>query len=306
MFTLAEFRVLVAVAETGSISGAAGRVGRTPSAVSMTLKKLCSDAGGPLFEGERKTQLTPLGAIVLEEARELIEHHDRACSAIRAFSMTQVGRADIACVPSVAAAFLPAALARLDDDASSLLEIQVRDMDSRAVVEAVSSGAVELGFASFTGPVPGLKFVPLLADRLDVACRSQDPLCTPDEAALEWQALAGRPFLANGSYQSLRTPAFQTIASCSRTHVRNVISLLAMVNAGIGITVLPRLCRVQSPAGISFVPVNDRRAQRVVGVLSREDRRFIPATRRLMDVIVSVMEERSAELDYELLSRRSR
>jgi LysR family transcriptional regulator, carnitine catabolism transcriptional activator len=299
VFTLAEFRVLIAVAETGGVSSAAARVGRTPSAVSMTLKKIAGEAGGGLFEGERKSKLTPLGHILLEEARELVEHHERSCATIRAFSVTQVGRADVACVPSVAAAFLPAALARLNDAASGM-QIQVRDMDSRAVVDAVSTGAVEIGFASFTGPVPGLKFIPLLTDRLDVVCRSHDPLARHAQP-IEWRALATRPFLANGSYHSLRTPAFQALAARSTTHVRNIISLLAMVEAGIGITVLPRLCRPQAPLDVSFLPVSDDKAQRVVGLLARADRAYIPATRRLIEAMLDVIAERADELAYERL-----
>jgi DNA-binding transcriptional LysR family regulator len=76
-------RSFVAVCEAGGVRAAADQVGRTPSAVSMTLKQLEDDIGAPLFEGERRGALSPVGRILLEEARAMIAHYDRVCPATR-------------------------------------------------------------------------------------------------------------------------------------------------------------------------------------------------------------------------------
>ena len=59
-----------AVAQTGNLADAAIRLGRTQSALSMTLKQLGEHLGQPLFEGERKNRLFPLGDEVFRLAQQ--------------------------------------------------------------------------------------------------------------------------------------------------------------------------------------------------------------------------------------------
>ena len=86
MIKLEYLRVFVTVAEPQALNEAAERLGRTPSAVSMTLKQIEESLGGPLFEGERKAALTPLGAFALRHARRAVSEHDTATAAIQRFA----------------------------------------------------------------------------------------------------------------------------------------------------------------------------------------------------------------------------
>ena len=65
-------RVFRVVAEQGTLAASARSLGRTPSAISMTLAQLEDDIGAPLFETDRKSRLTPLGRLVLEESRRAV------------------------------------------------------------------------------------------------------------------------------------------------------------------------------------------------------------------------------------------
>ena len=65
-------RCFRAVAERGTLAEAAEALGRTPSAVSMTLSQFEREVGGALFEGAGKGRLTPLGRMVLDEVTEEI------------------------------------------------------------------------------------------------------------------------------------------------------------------------------------------------------------------------------------------
>lgn len=66
-------KTLVAVAETGNFSAAAARVFRTPSAISMQVKKMEDILGRPLFvRDSRSVELTPDGAFLLEHARRML------------------------------------------------------------------------------------------------------------------------------------------------------------------------------------------------------------------------------------------
>jgi DNA-binding transcriptional LysR family regulator len=71
--TLDQMRVLVAVAETGSFSAAARKLGRVQSAVSQSVQTLESALGTPLFDRAGKVpQLNDTGRVILEDARRLV------------------------------------------------------------------------------------------------------------------------------------------------------------------------------------------------------------------------------------------
>ena len=53
-------RCFCTVAQTGNLAEASNRLGRTQSALSMTLKQFEDHLGKKLFEGERKNRLTPM------------------------------------------------------------------------------------------------------------------------------------------------------------------------------------------------------------------------------------------------------
>ena len=70
--TLEQLRVLAAVADAGSFSGAAARLGRSQPVVSYMVTTLESQLGFALFErGKRRPILTERGAVVLTHARRL-------------------------------------------------------------------------------------------------------------------------------------------------------------------------------------------------------------------------------------------
>jgi len=75
--TLDQLRVLVAVAETGSFSAAARRLGRVQSAISQTVQALESALGIAVFERGGKTpRLNDAGRVILDDARHLLRGAD--------------------------------------------------------------------------------------------------------------------------------------------------------------------------------------------------------------------------------------
>jgi molybdate transport repressor ModE-like protein len=77
-------KTLVAIADAGSVTGAAARVGRSPGAVSMQLKRLEETIGRPLFERSRQgMELTGDGERLLAYARRIVDLHREALDAFR-------------------------------------------------------------------------------------------------------------------------------------------------------------------------------------------------------------------------------
>src|SRR3954469_22329001 len=71
--TLDQLRVLIAIADSGSFSAAAGRLARAQSAVSHAVAALEAALGFPLFEREgRRPVLTDAGRTMLADARAVV------------------------------------------------------------------------------------------------------------------------------------------------------------------------------------------------------------------------------------------
>ena len=81
---LSLLRTLVAVHERGSFARAARQVGRSESAVSLQLKRLEEQCGGPLLHRSgRRMVLSDAGTRVLEYARRLLALNDEALTTLR-------------------------------------------------------------------------------------------------------------------------------------------------------------------------------------------------------------------------------
>jgi DNA-binding transcriptional LysR family regulator len=75
--TLDQCRILIAVAEAGSFSAAARRLGRVQSAISQSIQSLEATLGLSLFDRDTKTpRLTDAGRMILNDARDLVRGAD--------------------------------------------------------------------------------------------------------------------------------------------------------------------------------------------------------------------------------------
>ena len=273
--SLTTLRVFAAVAEAGSIRAASERLGRTPSATSETLKQFEQEIGAPLFESGRKNRLTAVGAFAHSQVRDLLNHVDRTLASLQAYSRNAIGRIDIAAVPSIATTILPDVIASFRAQWPAV-EITARDADSQSVADLVQSGIVELGIASLPGERRAVSFAPLFDEPLGVICRKDDPLFAVD-GSCHWSALDGRTVLANGISDPQRVAQTLSRSVQAPLVVYNVLSLLALVRARIGVTVLPRLSTTGMPADIGFIPIDEPDARRTVGVITRAGETLSPA-----------------------------
>ncbi len=275
-------RVFVEVANMGNIRDAAAKLGRTPSAVSMSLKTLEDNLGGPLFETDRKSKLTALGAFVLETARADIRAFDRSVKAMRAFAENRVGRLDVASVPSVASQLLPEVLKLLIETRPNV-EIELRDADSASVEFAVERGHVELGIAGRPRPRSSLSFTPLFRDRFVLVC-SAERAAALRGGPVRWEDLEEVTMIANGALPHAVPPGLQGLIDGGRLTMRNVLSLHAMVRRDVGVTILPRLSVSAEERGIAIVELEEA-IYREVGLLRREGLALSPVAALFVDTL---------------------
>ena len=70
-------RAFVLTVETGSVTEASRRMGRTQSAITQQIQKLEQLIGKPLFDDTRRTlELTEAGTIFLSHAKQILRQQD--------------------------------------------------------------------------------------------------------------------------------------------------------------------------------------------------------------------------------------
>jgi len=280
--TLNGLRFFVAVAEAGSIVDAASRLARGPSTVSMALKQLEAELGGPLFESDRKNRLTPLGRFTLAAARNGVHRFDQAVDDIRGFARGQVGRLSVASVPSVASHLLPAVIDRFIS-AHPSVDLNLRDTDSDTVETAVMDGSIDLGIAGRPADSGSILFEPLFEDRFVLVCSRTCPLA--EQRAVSRADLDGLVLIANGASARLRTEIYATYTADARLTVRNMASLLALVRRNVGVTILPTLSIPDDGADLVLLEIVDENLYRVVGSQRRKGENLAPAASAFLDLL---------------------
>jgi DNA-binding transcriptional LysR family regulator len=139
-------RTLVAIADTGSFSRAASAVFRTPSAVSMQMKKLEEQVGRPLFAKDgRSVILTPDGEALVGYGRRILKLAEEALSRFRAPQFT--GTVRLGTPDDFAMRFVPDILARFAVSYPNV-EVDVTCLSSFDLIEMLDAGKLDVSLVS--------------------------------------------------------------------------------------------------------------------------------------------------------------
>jgi len=285
-------RTFVTVAECKNLADAAARLGRTVSAVSMMLKQLEEHLGKPLFETDRKNRLSHVGTFVLAQAQGQLLQFDQTVQAIETYAQAGTGMVRIAAVPSVAGTLLPRvflAFARAHPD----VQIDLRDMDSANVLKALEEERADIGIASFPNETSDFQRSLLFTDPIGLICHCDHHLAFAS-TPLPWSALRGEVLIANELCRVIGDPDFQVFYDNARISVHNTLSLLAMVKAGLGITILPYMAQALADDGLVFRPIGKGDSRRHIELLHKPRDRISPATTVLVNLIKQVAQELDA------------
>ena len=261
-------RCFSVVAQTGNLADAAMRLGRTQSALSMTLKQLEEHLGQRLFEGERKSNLTPIGEEIFELARQQLRRFDETVDAIESTANAPLGLLRAASVPSVASLVFPSAIEELVQRHPGV-KVELRDADTERVVDALLRGQVDLGVASGRHTLNGIRQEPLFEDSFGL-------LCAPDHALALTETLptisdiVESGFVNNNLCNLIEPPDIRAELSAANVTVHNTLSLISMVRSGKWVTILPEaVVRIMTDQ-LAFRQIHGLTARRSVTLLTRE------------------------------------
>ncbi len=282
--TLRQIQALLAVAEFGSFTRAAERLHVAQPALSQHVRDLESELGIKLFDRTtRRVELTGAGREFRDSAAKAVDDLEHAARNAHEMAERKRGKIAIAAPPLLSGAILPWAIA---DFRAKYAGIQVSVVEARAdeIVELVRAGRVDCGFGTFRAGEDGISYTALTSDSLAVFCAPSHALAR--KKRLTWAELENLPLitltrdsgirlLVELGYESAKislNPAYE---------VSHVTTALSMVEAGLGIAILPAYASVAArKSAIAMVPL-------VKPVITREIVLITPAGRSISPALSS-------------------
>ncbi|GGZ57514.1 LysR family transcriptional regulator [Streptomyces inusitatus] len=270
MLDLGRLRALHAVSVHGSVAAAATALGYTPSAVSQQITKLERETRTTLLERRgRGIALTDEARHLAATAQELLVIVERAEVRLEERRGRPTGRLTIAAFSSAARGLLPGVLAELGRLHPGL-DARLTEVDPHLSVDLVVRGMTDLAVAHDwdIAPLPapdGVEQVRIGDDLCDLLLPEGHRLV--GRGAVRREELAGERWISQPPGTVCHDWLLRTLRSvgCEPDLVHlaeDNHTQLALVAAGLGIAVIPRMGRGPLPAGVVAVeldPVPRRR-----------------------------------------------
>ncbi|BCJ34309.1 LysR family transcriptional regulator [Actinocatenispora thailandica] len=270
MLNLERLRVLRAIAATGSVRGAAATLHVTTSAVSQQMARLEREIGQPLVERNgRGIRLTDAALLLSEHAGALLAQAEAVETDLARHRGAVVGELRLAAFATAARGLLPTALAALHDRYPAL-RTRTAEQEPDVALPAVASGDLDLAIAQDWPESPltlpaGSARTGLLDDVFDVALPAGHRLA--DRPTLDLVELAADDWVGWSAGQLCHDWLRRTVPDARVPHTASEhATQLALVAAGLGVALLPRLGRDPVPDGVRFAAVRPAPVRRVFAV----------------------------------------
>jgi DNA-binding transcriptional LysR family regulator len=260
---LRDLRSFVAVAQHRNFSRAAGQLHVSQPALSEQIRKLEDELGAALFERtSRGAVLTDAGEAFLPQARSVLAQADVAAESVRMVANGVAGTLTLGFIDSAAPGILPPLIRRFTARYPNV-KLRLRELGTRLQLEAVQAGEIDVGIVR--GPVwnSALAGRLIAAESLLVALPAGHRLA--GEAAVRLTDLREEGFI---TYPADRGAGLyeETLRLCHEAgfdprivqEANEIATICALVDAGLGVAIVPESVGAIAPAGIVYRPTDPR------------------------------------------------
>jgi LysR family hydrogen peroxide-inducible transcriptional activator len=265
---LHQIRYFRAVAECHSFTRAAIREHVSQPTLSHQILKLEDELQAKLFSRLGHTVgLTPFGEAFLPKAEIILRQIEEARNRIRDIAGIEGGRVTVGIIPTITPFFLPQLLSKFFDQ-HPLLEVKVLEEPRPTLMRWLQDGDIDVAILPL--PIPGrwATWCELSHEKLyAVLCPGH---ALENEKHVTLKQLSGSPFLFLKDGHCFREKAL-TVFRQAKVEPRIIfemgcfLTILNMVKAGIGISVVPEMA-VNESSGCKFVPIKSDRPVRIVAL----------------------------------------
>ena len=255
MMNLMHWRLLVAIAERGTITRAAEQVGMTQSGASQALAQMEDMLGVQLFIRDHRRALpTAIGLQVLEQARVMLGALAQIRRQVDSARGIPQGSLRLAGFPVVLATFMPPLLRRFNQlyPGIEVVQLEVSDDEVDALLDAQ---LVDLGVV--LNPEPGRRSWLLGRDSW-VAVLPEGHAWR--ESSIDLASLLVQPFVLATGGCSVNARSLAAEAGIPMTDVRIEVrewnSAFSLVRERLGVTLVPRSTLPEQRQGLRVLPLS--------------------------------------------------
>jgi LysR family transcriptional regulator, hydrogen peroxide-inducible genes activator len=273
---LHQLRYLCAIADTGSFTRAAEHCHVAQPSLSQQISRLEDELGTRLFDRlGRSVRLTDAGRAFLPHARSVLHQTELARNEVDGRRRDPRGTVTVGVIPTIAPYYMPrriAAFTRRYPDAS----LRIVEETTPVLVESLRSLAVDVAILSLPLKHRDFETMPLLTERLYAALPTDHPRA--NAVSISLRELRDEQFVLLRESHCFRGIA---LAACERARLDPRVafesgqfsSLLGMVAAGVGVTLVPEMA-IDRSAGCRYVQVSDAQAFRTIAAARLKGRSF--------------------------------
>lgn len=292
-----DLRAFQLVVELESFNRAADALNMSQPALSRRIQKLEMSIGVPLLERTtRHVSPTATGQELLPLVRRMLEEFDGSLFALRDASKQRRGLVTMACIPTAAFYFLPKVIRQFNQEYPHI-RFRILDLTATDGLQAVSRGEVEFGINLLGNSDPELEFEFLTDDPFVLAIRNDHPLAS--KAEVQWSDLGNYPLITVHRSSSNRTLLDAALARAKLElnwfyEVTHLNTSLGLVEAGLGISVLPKLATPQENHPLLVTrAISDPVVTRTIGVVRRRGAIVSPAAERFLEMLMKTWTTRA-------------
>ncbi len=251
--SLQRLRALREVARTGGVVAAAEALHYSPSAVSQQLDTLSAEIGAPVLERVgRGVRLTDVGRALDEHAEVLLAAEQRAIATIEQARQGLAARLRVGVFTTAAGSLLPAVLNDLAQRYPGIV-LESEEVELEDAVDGLHDGhldlALMLDYPDAPEPwSPELSVVPIGIDEINLAAPAgsgfQHGVALAELDNEDWILSGVHTYYGRAMRAACRTAGFEPAV---RHRLDGIATALAMVAAGLGVTLASNLGRACSP-----------------------------------------------------------
>jgi LysR family transcriptional regulator, hydrogen peroxide-inducible genes activator len=261
-----QLRYVCAIGETGSFTRAAERCQVAQPSLSQQVLKLEKDLGAKLFDRlGRSIRLTEAGRAFLPHARSILQQMEAARSSVADKNAGVCGSVAVGVIPTIAPYLMPRYTASFTKKYPEA-KLRIVEETTPILVESLRNLSIDLAILALPLRHKDLEWFPIRTEPLFAVLPKDHPRAGVDSLAL--RELRGESFVMLRDGHCFRD---LSIATCNRARIKPNIafesgqfsSLLGMVAAGVGISLVPEMA-IDKNVGCRYVRLSDTRATRTI------------------------------------------
>jgi DNA-binding transcriptional LysR family regulator len=263
MIDLRQLRYFQAVAEELHFGRAAARLSIAQPALSRQIQQIEQELGTPLLRRtQRRVELLPAGALLLERSRAIQQELARTLADVRRTGAGELGKLALGFIHSSTYGLLPSVIRRFRQLYPGI-ELELHELPIPTQHAALVRGTIDLGLLRLQAGPAELEQVAVLPDPFVLAVPARHALAARERVRLK--EAAGEPFilfnqaeapLLHDRVQALCEQAgFQPHVVQRATQLHTIVGL---VGGGLGVAVLPATARNLHPKQVRFLQIADK------------------------------------------------